>query len=148
FEAFATADGYMVIAAGNDALYAGLAVALGAPSLATDVRFASNDLRRANVEALKAVIESVTTTRSTAHWLDVLATAGIPCGPINDVAQVVADPQVQARSMVVEIEDGAATLRVAGNPIKIDGVPDPVRRPGAPALDQHRAAILAELGLA
>jgi len=148
FEAYATADGYMVIAAGNDAIYAKLGAALGAPELGTDARFAGNEERRANVDALKAAIERVTTTRPTAHWLDALAAAGVPCGPINDIAQVVADPQVQARSMVVEIAHGGqAPLRVAGNPIKIAGVPDPTRRAGAPGLDQHRAAILAELGL-
>lgn len=148
FEAYATKDGYMVIAAGNDALFDKLANALAVPALVSDARLRTNDSRVANVDTLKDIIEDVTTTRPTRHWLDVLAEAGVPCGPINDIAQVVDDPQVRARAMIVEIDDArAGTLRVAGNPIKIEGAPDPARRPGAPGLDEHRARILAELGL-
>jgi CoA:oxalate CoA-transferase len=149
FEAYATADGHLVIAAGNDALFVRLAAALGEPALAEDARFRTNDARTAHVLALKEAIERVTTTRPTRQWLDVLAAAGIPGGPINSVADVVEDPQVKARSMIVEIDDpGAGTLRVAGSPIKFAGTDDPARRPGAPTLDGQRAAILAELGLA
>ena len=74
--------------------------------------------------------------------------AGIPCGPLNDVAAVLADPQVRARNMVVSCEDpDAGPFSLAGNPVKLSGHADPATRPPAPRLDEHRAAILAELGL-
>ncbi|MEX2650112.1 MAG: CoA transferase [Alphaproteobacteria bacterium] len=148
FEAFATADGYMVIAAGNDALFRALAATLDRAELVDDPRFRTNDERMRNVDELKIIIESITATRPTRHWLATLAAGGVPCGPINTVADVVADAQVRARNMIVEIADAnAGALRVAGNPIKMSGVPDPQRRPGAPGLGEHRATILAELGL-
>lgn len=149
FKSYATADGHVVIAAGNDALFEKLATALDDDALRTDPRFWTNDLRNANVLALKAVIERITRQQPTRHWLEVMAKAGIPGGPINTVADVVADPQVKARGMIVSIDDpNAGTLRVAGSPIRIDGAPPAERLPGAPVLDGQRAAILAELGLA
>lgn len=149
FEAYATADGHVVIAAGNDALFARLAQALRQPGWLDDPRFATNDARNANVLALKEAIERITTAQPTRHWLAIMAEAGIPGGPINSVADVVADPQVQARGMIVEIDDSnAGSLRVAGSPIKLAGAAPAGRLPGAPVLDGQRAAILAELGLA
>jgi CoA:oxalate CoA-transferase len=83
------------------------------------------------------------------HWLERLEAAGIPCGPINDVAAVLGDPQVEARNMIVTSEDPkAGTLTLAGNPVKLSGVEDPPTRPAAPALDADRQALLDELGLA
>ena len=83
-----------------------------------------------------------------AHWLDRLETAGVPAGPLNDVAAALDDPQVAARTMVVEADDPAVgPLKMAGNPIKIAGFADPATRPPAPDLDADRAAILKELGL-
>ena len=78
--------------------------------------------------------------------LETLQQAGVPCGPINTIADVVADPQVAARNMVVSVDDPAlAALRVAGNPIKLSAYADPSSRPAAPALDGDRRRILAEL---
>ncbi len=70
----------------------------------------------------------------------------MPCGPVNDIAAVLDDPQIAARNMIVAVEDpSAGTLALAGNPIKLSGVDDPATRPPAPELDADRAAILAEL---
>ena len=86
-------------------------------------------------------------TRTTAEWLDALEAAGIPSGPVNDVAAVVDDPHVRARNMIVEIDDPrVAPLRAAGNPVKLSGFPDLTVRPPAPDLDADRARLLAELG--
>ena len=149
FEAFRTADGWMIIAAGNDGLFRKLADALGRPDLASDPLFASNELRTRNAAALKTEIEQALASAGTAHWLEVVDAAGVPCGPINDVAQALADPQVATRNMVVTADDPEiGPLRMAGNPIKLSGVTDPPTRRPAPALDADRAAILAELGLA
>jgi CoA:oxalate CoA-transferase len=146
FEALATADGFVIVAAGNDALFAKLCRVLGCEALVGDARFASNDDRTRNVDALRRLLEQALAARSTADWLDALQESGIPCGPMNDVGHVMADPQVAARNMLVEVDGGAGrTLRMAGNPVKLSGVHDPPTRDRAPELDEHRDSILAWL---
>ncbi len=146
FAAFATADGYMIVAAGTDLLFRRLCMALGQPQLADDSRFASNDDRTRHVDALTGALEAVLRTRPTADWLTTLEAAGVPCGPINDLAAITADPQIAARNMIVSIDDpDAQPLKLAGNPIKLSAFADPTSRPAAPALDGSRAAILREL---
>jgi len=146
FAAFATKDGHIIVAAGTDALFRKLCLALGRPVLAEDARFLSNDLRSENVEALSEVLESILTQASSADWLSHLEAAGVPCGPINDIAGIVNDPQIRARNMIVAIDDPAAgPLKLAGNPIKLSEFPDPASRRAAPALDGDRAAILRDL---
>ena len=146
FQAFRTRDGHVVVAVGNEALFAAFAAALGRPELASDPRYRSNDERTRNVDALVAELEPAFARRTSAEWLAAFEAAGIPCGPLNDVAAVLADPQVRARNMVVEAVDPAAgRLSLAGNPVKLSGVPDPVTRPPAPRLDADRAAIESEL---
>jgi len=146
FQAFRTRDGYVVVAAGNDPLFAKLAAAVGRPELASDPRFRTNDDRTGNVAALVAELEPAFATRPSAEWLAAFEAAGIPCGPLNDVGAVLADPQVRARNMIVSSQDPAAgPFELAGNPVKLSGVEDPATRPPAPRLDEHRAAILAEL---
>jgi CoA:oxalate CoA-transferase len=146
FQAFATRDGYVIVAAGNDALFAKLALALGRPELAVDPRFRTNDERTRNVADLAGELEPAFATRATAEWLAALEADGVPCGPLNDVAQVLADPQVRARNMVVTVDDpDAGPFSLAGNPVKLSGVEDPPTRDPAPRLDEHRAALLAEL---
>jgi CoA:oxalate CoA-transferase len=133
-----------VVAAGNDALFARLCRAVEKPELAQAPEFASNQLRTQAADALAKKLEQALAGHGSAWWLEKLTAAGIPCGPVNDVAQVVADPQVAARNMLVGVAGMA--LRVAGNPIKLSGFPDPPQRAAAPGLDADRAAILAELG--
>lgn len=146
FAAFRTADHPIVISAGNDGLFRTLAKALGAPDWPDDPRFASNADRTTHHAALTRAIESILVTEGSIHWLTLLDAAGIPCGPINDTAMLLAEPQVAARNMIVTADDPiAGAVRMAGNPIKLSGVADPVTRAPAPDLDQHRAAILSEL---
>jgi len=146
FEAYPTADGHLVVAAGNDTLFARLADALECRALAADPRFASNALRTEHAEALREELSARLRARPTAAWLERLELAGIPCAPIQDVAEVLAHPQVRARNMVVHTEDAeAGRVPMAGNPIKLDGVPDPASRPPAPDLDADRARILSWL---
>ncbi|MDQ1398628.1 MAG: CoA:oxalate CoA-transferase, partial [Acidimicrobiaceae bacterium] len=145
----------LVIAAGNDEIFGRLCQVLDLPLLAGDARFATNELRCQFEGDLELVLESALAARPADEWLVVLEAARVPCSPINDVAAVLADPQVAARRMVVTLDDpapgppgtvglgGLAGLRVAGNPIKLSGVADPVVRPGAPALDADRESILA-----
>jgi CoA:oxalate CoA-transferase len=141
FAAFAAADGHLVLAAGNDGLFKKLCAVLGRPGLAADPRFASNEARVRGADALRAELESALAARRVAQWLPLLEDAGVPCGPIQDVAQVLADPQVAARNMVIR----AGGARMAGNPVKLSAFPDPSQRAPAPELDQHRDSILREL---
>ena len=146
FEAYRARDVHLVVAAGNDALFAKLAGVIGRPELAREARFRDNESRVKNVAALKQEIETALARESAAHWLAVLEREGIPCGPINTVAQALEDPQVKARRMVVVAEDPASgPLRMAGNPIKFSNAPDPETRPPAPELDAQREAILESL---
>jgi CoA:oxalate CoA-transferase len=149
FAVFRAAGGtHLVIAAGNNTLFTQLSQVLGRPELATDPRFATNELRCSNEPALKAELEASLATRPADEWLELLHVADLPCAPINDVAAVLNDPQVRARTMAVTIDDPKMPgLTVAGNPIKLSGHVDPAVRPAAPALDADRDEILAELGL-
>lgn len=146
FDAFATEDRPIIIAVGNDALFAILAHALDRADLLQDDRFTSNDRRTTHQATLKAELERRLTTQPAAHWLAILEQAGVPCGPLNNVAEAVADPQIQARNMVVSVEDPEmGVLRMAGNPIKLSGYDDPPQRGPVPRLDGHRQQILAGL---
>jgi len=149
FATFATGDGHIALAAGNDALFVKTAEVLGRAEWKDDPRFDTNLARVRHVDALTAEIEAVLKTRSSREWLDALQAAGIPSGPLNDVAQVMADPQVLARNMIVEsLDPELGAVRMQGNPIKLSAHDDPKTRPAAPELDADRAAILRELGLA
>ena len=143
FSTFRAADGFFVIAAGNDTLFARLCDALGLP-VATDPRFATNAARCENVHLLKRLIEAVTLGQTAAHWIAVLDGAGIPTGRVQDMAQAMADPQIVARNMVLPVtpREGGPAFMAAGNPIKMTGLPEPVARPPAPALDGDRDRIL------
>jgi CoA:oxalate CoA-transferase len=148
FEAFATADGHIIIAAGNDALFVKMAQAIGRPDLAENPLFKTNPLRNQHQPALKAEIEAALSGGTTEHWISVLEAAGLPCGPVNNVAQAVAHPQVAARNMLIDCDDAVTgPLKLAGNPIKLSACPDPTSRDPAPDLDADRAHILEELGL-
>ena len=143
FETFHASDGLFVIAAGNDTLFEKLCVTLQLP-LADDPRFATNPARCENARLLKRLIEAVTLDQTRAHWIAKLTAAGIPTGPIQNVAQAMKDPQILARNMVVDVLDrnGRAQYKAAGNPIKISGTTDPATRAPAPELDGNRGEIL------
>jgi CoA:oxalate CoA-transferase len=135
FGAFRAADGWLVIAAGNDALFRRLCALLGRPGLADDERFATNPSRTENRLDLQTALESALVSAPVAEWLARLDAAEIPCGPINDVGQVLADPQVRARNMVVTVDDDRLPgFSVAGNPIKLSEFPDPDSRGPVPDL--------------
>ncbi|MDX1541947.1 MAG: CoA transferase, partial [Geminicoccaceae bacterium] len=135
-----------IVAAGNDLLFKRLAVSLERPELASDPRFLTNRDRVQHVDELTREIGGLLIRRPRAEWLQILEAAGVPSGPLNDVAEAMVDPQILARNMVVESDHPVAgRLRMAGNPIKVEGIPDPTERPPAPELDQDRDSVLAEL---
>jgi CoA:oxalate CoA-transferase len=149
FEVYRTRDSYIVIAAGNDVLFSKLANALDRPELLDNPHFATNPERCHNVDELKGEIEKSLLLKDTAEWLSIVDGAGVPCGPLNNVRNVVEDPHVKARNMIIETKDDRGTvMKMAGNPIKMSGYDDPVSRQPAPALDGDRERILSEIGMA
>jgi CoA:oxalate CoA-transferase len=146
FQALAAKDGPLVVCAGHDEHFVRLCRTVGRPELADDPRFATPDLRRQHADDIERELVSALRTRPAAEWLARFEAEGIPCAPINSVADAVKNPQVAARNMVVGIPDQAiGTLFVAGNPIKIDGVPEATGHRPPPDLDADRDAILAWL---
>jgi CoA:oxalate CoA-transferase len=148
FEAFATADGNIIIAAGNDGLFVKLVQALGRQDLADNPLFKTNALRNQHQEALKAELDQALSEGSTEHWIAVLEAAGVPCGPVNNIAQALAHPQAAARNMLIAVDDPVTgPLKLAGNPMKLSAFADPATRDPAPDLDADRDKILRELGM-
>jgi CoA:oxalate CoA-transferase len=146
FQAFRTQDRSIVICAGHDAQFSALCGTIGRVDLIGDSRFDTADHRRANADALEREIEAALAGRPAAEWLDVLAEAQVPVGPINTVADAVRSPQIAARKMVTSVPDPTiGTLYVAGNPIKMSEVPERDSRRPPPEIDADRAAILAWL---
>jgi len=145
FSAFHAADTYFVIGAANDGLFDKLCNAVGRPDLRDDSRYRTNALRRENIDALTEQLELTLAGRSAREWIALLQEAGVPCGPINSVADIVDDEQLNERNMVVEVKDAkAGVFQVAGNPIKVSGIADPRAYRAAPELDADRARIVAE----
>ena len=148
YQAFRTADGYFTVGAANQANWEKLCQALGRPDLLSDPRFRDNPTRTTRAAELAAELEKVFVTRRTAEWLELLGPSGMPAGPINDMAAVYADPQTQAREMVVALDHPTAgRVRHIGVPVKLSETPGAIRR-AAPTLGQHTDEVLAELGLA
>ena len=146
FEAYQTNDGYIIVSAGNDALFVKLCESLEKLEWVNDTRYTTNDLRNQNVEALKTEMEAVLMLNTTAHWVDRLGDFGIPASPINDIGQAATHPQTIARNMIVSIDDPiTGPMKVSGNPVKISGFEDPDTRTPAPNLDEHRDQILNEI---
>lgn len=141
FQAFATADGQIVIAAGNDHLWKRLCEAMSAPELISDPLLVTNADRSANLGHLDQEMERRLRTRSTAEWLDRLEAVGIPCAPIRNIADVANDPELAARGMLHRMTCADTTsFLTAGSPFHIDGGPPPLS-PHAPQLGEHTAEI-------
>lgn len=149
YQPFATSDGAVIVAVGNDGQFRGLCAALGAPGLAADARFPTNALRVENRLALAAVLAPLFLARTTDGWIAALEAAGVPCGPINTLDRVFAEPQADARGLTVvqTREDLAEPVRTVASPIRLSETPVAYDRP-PPGLGQDTEAVLAErLGL-
>jgi crotonobetainyl-CoA:carnitine CoA-transferase CaiB-like acyl-CoA transferase len=143
---FRTADGEVALAPSQEQSYQRLVDALEMPELRTDPRFATNDLRVANRAPMNATIEARLATGTTAHWIEALNAAGVPCGRVMGLAEVFADPQVLVQEMVVtQHHPGHGDVRMLGFPIKFAEVPCQLRRP-APEIGADSDAVLAALG--
>ncbi len=144
FSTFRAEDGFFVIAAGNDALFAKLCAALRLDTLPKDPSFNTNTARCENVALLKRLIEAQTLTQPRAHWIALLERHGVPTGRVQNVLEALEDPQLAARNMVLPIEarEIGPSFVGAGNPIKMSGFSDPAILPPAPSLDGDREHIL------
>lgn len=146
YETFATADGDIALAVGNDALWQSFCAAAGLPGLAADPRFATNALRLQHYLDLKPQLVAVFASRTRGEWQDILREAGVPNGAVRTLAEVFADPQTVAREMVTSVPHATlGSVQVTGVPVKLSDTPGSVRT-GPPTLGQHTAAVLAELG--
>jgi crotonobetainyl-CoA:carnitine CoA-transferase CaiB-like acyl-CoA transferase len=141
YQAFAVADGYLMVAAGNDNLFRRLCTAIDRPDLAEEQRFRSNKDRVVNRAALITILDDVFAAQPIAFWEKRLDTAGIPNGPMHTVEQVVTDPQTTALGIIQQLSAGAARspLSLVGLPLSFDGIRPPFAKP-APALGEDSAA--------
>jgi crotonobetainyl-CoA:carnitine CoA-transferase CaiB-like acyl-CoA transferase len=134
FQGFEARNGPIVIAAGNDRLFAKLATAIGRADWAADPRFARNAGRYRHREEILGEIARIVATRTKGEWLDILEAAGVPCAPVNTLPETLAEPQTEAVGMLMPIPGLA--VRLMGLPIKLDGGRPPVRR-RPPKLGEH-----------
>ncbi len=143
YQDFPTADGDFILTVGNDGQFRKFAEVAGQPQWADDPRFATNKLRVANRAELIPLIRQATVFKTTAEWVSQLEQAGVPCGPINDLAQMFADPQVQARGLAIDIPHPlAGTVPQVASPIRLSETPVEYRN-APPLLGEHTEQILA-----
>ncbi|RHW22275.1 CaiB/BaiF CoA transferase family protein [Pseudomonas jilinensis] len=144
YQDFPTADGDFILTVGNDGQFRKFCEVAGHPEWADDPRFASNAARVAHRAELIPLIRQVTVFRTTAEWVALLEQAGVPCGPINDLAAVFADPQVQARQLKITLEHPlAGQVDLVANPIRLSRTPAEYRA-APPLLGQHTREVLAD----
>jgi len=145
YQDFPTADGELLLTVGNDLQFRRFCAVVGRPEWAEDPRFASNAARVAHRVELVALIRQRTVFRTTADWMAELEAAGVPCGPVNDLAQVFADPQVQARGLRVELPHGlGGSLAQVASPLRLSDSPVDYRN-AAPLLGADSEAVLRRL---
>lgn len=146
YQAFETSDGWIVVGGANQRAWQRLVEALGAPELAADPRFRDNSDRMRNLDQLVAALKPHFAGKSSENWLARLEAAGVPAGPVNDIARMHADPQVRARDMVVEVaHKSLGTVKTLGLPVKFSKTPGGPRH-GAPVYGEHSREILNQHG--
>ena len=145
YQVFATADGYLILAVANDRQYRSFCRAAGCEDLASDARFQTNASRVAHRETLVALLEPVLAARTTEDWIARLEAANVPCGPINRVDQVFADPQALARGFKVSMTHKAAgPIDLVASPLRLSRTP-PEYRNAPPVLGEHTHEVLTEI---
>ena len=146
YQVLASSDGHFIVAVGNDGQFRRFCEVLDLPGMADDERFATNAARVRNRAALDADIEARAATKTKHEWLAQLEAAGVPCGPINNLQEVFAEPQIAAREMVIAVpHPTAGEVKLVGNPIKLSRTPVDYRS-APPLLGEQTEAVLRELG--
>jgi len=146
YQAFKTSDTWVVVGAANQSTWLKFVAAIGAPELAGDPRFTQTVDRMENLDTLVETLNAILSKRTTAQWLEVLEAAGVPAGPVYDVAEMAADPHTKARGMIVQVP--AATggeFAAIGHPVKYSAASTEISR-GAPLVGEHSREVLAEFG--
>ena len=147
YQVFEAADGHVVIAVGNDGQFVKFCEVAGCPELSSHPSYARNADRVRNRAAVLAIVEPLVRARPVAFWVERLEAAGVPCGPINNIAQALADPQVAARELRIDLPHPlAGIVPLVANPIKLSATPAGYERP-PPTLGQHTDEVLRECGL-
>ncbi len=145
YQEFPTKDGYIILAVGNDPTFERFCRNFGCAHLLDDPRFATNPIRVQNRDLVTATLTPVMQSRTTAEWIEALEALKIGCGPINTLEEVFADPHVQARGMVIEMDHASGErVQVIANPVKLSATPPDYRSP-APVLGQHTEEVLGGL---
>lgn len=145
YQSFQASDEWFILAVGNDRQFEKLCEVIGNPELARDARFVANAGRVEHREALITTLKPVFLTRTAINWLSTLEAAGIPCGPINTLEKVFAEPQIEARQMLIEMEHPTiGKLPLVGSPLKFSETPVEYRFP-PPKLGEHTEQILKEM---
>src|SRR5450830_114405 len=146
YQAFQTSDGWIVVGGANQKNWLRMLDALGAPEMANDPRFLSGADRMAHLKELAAELNRHFRNKPAKYWLETLEEKGVPCGPVHDMLQALADPQTIAREMVVETEHSALGLvKSLGLPVQFSATPGKVRT-GAPLYGEHTRSVLREYG--
>ena len=144
FQNFATADSWIVVACPKEKFWQRLAETIGRPDLATDDRFVTFAARNAHAKELLTILEAIFRSQSSSHWLSHLQAAGIPCAPVNTVAEALTDPHTEARQMIVDVlHPRFGTVRQPASPVRVGSDPVPYRR--APKRHEDAPAILCDL---
>ncbi|MBP0492290.1 CaiB/BaiF CoA transferase family protein [Pararoseomonas indoligenes] len=147
YQVFPTQDGYIVLSVGNDPTFERFCKLTGQEALLQDERFATNAARVGNRQLVTDTLTPVMKSRTTKDWVAALEAAKIGCGPINTLKDVFADPQVQARGVIVEMDHASGErVQVIANPVRLSATP-PSYRSAAPVLGQHTEEVLAGLGM-
>ena len=147
YKVFATSNGHVILAVGNDRQFQDWCTAAEAHDLKNDPRYATNPLRIANRETLYQTMPDFMKKKTTEEWLSKLAELKVPCSPVNDIEQVFNDPHVQHRGMRIEMDhhaSGSGKVPLIGNPVKMSETPPQYRLP-PPTLGQHTDEVLEEL---
>jgi crotonobetainyl-CoA:carnitine CoA-transferase CaiB-like acyl-CoA transferase len=146
YQVFEAADGHVVIAVGNDSQFVKFCEVAGCPELSVHPSYKRNADRVRNRDAVLAIVEPLVRARPVAFWVERLEGAGVPCGPINNIAQALADPQVAARALRIDLPHPlAGVVPLVANPIKLSATPPVYERP-PPTLGQHTTEVLRECG--
>jgi crotonobetainyl-CoA:carnitine CoA-transferase CaiB-like acyl-CoA transferase len=145
YQEFPSKDGYIILAVGNDPTFERFCKNFGQEQLLSDERFATNAKRVENRNLVTETLTPVMRSKTTAEWIEALEALKIGCGPINTLSEVFADPQVQARGVVVEMPHASGeTVKVVANPVRLSATP-PAYNSAPPVLGQHTAEVLSEL---
>jgi formyl-CoA transferase len=142
YQTFATSDGHIIVAVGNDGQYRKFVETGGRPELGVDERFSTNPMRVRYRDTLVPLLADMVKTRTKQQWIDALEAAGVPCGPINKLDEVFENPQVAARGMRVDLPHPAGgKVKLVGSPMKLSATPPQYEMP-PPMLGQHTREVL------